>query len=67
MAFYEISARGRQISSVGFGVCVAAFMTRLLADALEWSWLVVVVVLACVVGLALAAWGVVFGWLDARS
>jgi hypothetical protein len=67
MAFYEISARGWRISSVGFGVCVAAFMVRLLADVFEWPWLVVVVVLACVLGLGLAAWGVVFGWLDARS
>jgi hypothetical protein len=67
MAFYEISARGWRISSVGFGVCVAAFMIRLLADVLDWSWLVVLVVLACIVGLGLAAWGVVFGWLEARS
>jgi hypothetical protein len=36
---------------VGFVVCVGAFMIRLLAD----------------VPAEIAAWGLVVGWLDARS
>jgi len=65
MAFYGISARGQSIASAGFGVCVAAFLVRLFSDMLAWSWLGYFVLPVRLVGILIAVWGFIFGWLDA--
>jgi hypothetical protein len=65
MAFYGISARGQRVASAGFGVCVGAFLIRLLSEMLAWPWLLYVVLLVRLIGILIAVCGLLFGWLDA--
>jgi hypothetical protein len=67
MAVYDISQRGWGLASLGFGVCVGAFMLRLLSDILEWPWLRYLVMVIRLVGLLIIVWGITFGWIDARA